>query len=109
MVLISTYFDLTPKDSIVSRLYSLKPAVDPTGRYVAFTGPVGVANDLELYDLQTGSRWKLGARPYFRSELRLPTWSPDGKSLIFGAHLVRGDGLRPREGELWLMENVFGD
>jgi len=102
---VKRYFDLTPSDSVVQARFS-KPKVDPTGRYVA-----GMVSDMDpniaIIDLTTRDTTLLRANPYKTADMEFPYWTPDGKSLVFGAAEWQGEPHGTHPAELWVLDNVF--
>jgi Tol biopolymer transport system component len=99
------YFDLTPTDSVVQARFS-KPKVDPTGRYVA-----SMVSDMDpniaVIDLTTRDTTLIRANPYKTADMEFPYWTPDGKSLVFGAAEWQGEPHGTHAAELWVLDNVF--
>ncbi len=59
---------------------AINPAVSPDGRTVAFSGNAGGLLDLYTVSLETGHLERLTHDPYADLE---PTYTPDGRSLVF--------------------------
>jgi lysophospholipase L1-like esterase len=59
-----------------------RPAVDPTGRYVAYIGRVEGQYDLFELDLETRTTKRLTSTAFDEWD---PAYSPDGQSIIFAA------------------------
>jgi Tol biopolymer transport system component len=111
---VRTYFDLTPSDSVVfvtKRGYGPKVTVDPAGKRLAGALDGRIApTDIWILDMQTGDTTWLNAKPYYKSGLSHPRWSPDGSKLVFTAQRLTTGFIKPAEGaELWMLENIPGD
>ena len=103
------YFDLFSDDSLY--LLSNAPALHPqNSNYVVY--PVhrhGIQRfgDLILKNLLTGEEDSLHADPFgLPIYIDLPSWSPNGKEVVYCVGPLRGDPLRLRKLELWKVENI---
>jgi hypothetical protein len=88
-----------------------RPAVHPSGRYVAYIGRIGDQYDLFELDLQSRTTRQLTNTPYDEWD---PTYTPDGASIVYAARaegnwdllqLVRSGGspvrLTETRGDEW--------
>ena len=108
---VTWHFDLTPTDSVVTKSNIIKVSVSPDGQRIAYPGVIEdcAENDLFVATVDSTATTRLDANPYEWSQNSFPSWSPDGKKLIFSAQeLLPGDPTIPAEAELWILEELPG-
>ncbi len=76
------------QEAFISGIHAL--AWSPAGRYLAFAGQMdGPSSDLYVYDTETRAMMRLSDGP---EQIQSITWSPDGKWILHGSALTRGEG-----------------
>lgn len=74
------------------RWQDMAPAASPDGKFVAFSSDRDGSWDLYLLELATGSLVQLTDSPEYKST---PSWSPDGRWLVYEAYLEPEGQVHP--------------
>lgn len=83
----------------------LNPSVSRNGRYIAFSGVAGSAEDLYLYDRSDGTLVRLSDDSFSD---RCPVFMPDGKSVVFASNWNREGDIFRGNYSLYLIDIATG-
>jgi Tol biopolymer transport system component len=79
----------------ISRMRAVRPRISPDGRFVAATVGFEADADIWIFDLVQGTERRLTFEP---GGDVLPTWSPDGKFIVYGCADADAVCARPADG-----------